>query len=79
MLKASFFDRINLMKIWDYKLSKKWKPRDDAGWIWYLERKINYGDWQGLNPKVIKKYFRKLHLDPGKRLMLNAYFKKYAK
>ena len=72
-------DDILGMKLWDYKLPKNWQPRTEAALVWYLERKINYGDWQGLNPKVIKKYFRKLHLDPGKRLMLNAYFKKYAK
>ncbi len=65
------------MKIWDYKLGKNWEPKSDEAWIWYLERKINYDDWQGLSAKMIKKYFKKLHLDPGKRLMLEDYFKYY--
>lgn len=62
------------MKVWDYKVPKNWKPKTDEGWIWYLERKINYGDFKGLNPRVIKKYFRKLKLDPGKRIMFEHFF-----
>jgi hypothetical protein len=65
------------MKLWDYKIPKNWKPKTDEAWIWYLERKINYGDFKGLQPKVIKKYFRKLRLDEGKRLMFENYFKQY--
>lgn len=65
------------MKVWDYQLPKNWKPKTEGEWIWYLERKINYGDWKGLEPKTIKKYFRKLHLDQGKRLMLKNYFQRY--
>lgn len=62
------------MKVWDYNLPKNWKPKTTEGWIWFLERKINYGDFKGLNPRVIKKYFRKLKLDPGKRMMFKHYF-----
>lgn len=65
------------MRLWDYDIPKNWKPKDDAGWTWYLERKINYGDWKGLDPACIKRYFKKLRIDPGRRLMLNAYFKQY--
>ncbi len=63
------------MKVWDYNIPKDWKPTTDEEWIWYLERTINYGDFKGLDPLVIKKYFPKLHLDEGKRLMLECYFK----
>lgn len=67
------------MKLWDYNLPKNWKPKTERQWLWYLERKINYDDWKGLRKKIIKKYFRKLkkRLDPGKRKMLEIYFKKY--
>lgn len=65
------------MKVWDYNLPKNWRPPNDEAWIWYLERKINYDDWQGLKLDVIKKFWRKLHLDPGKKLMLKNYFDLY--
>jgi hypothetical protein len=67
------------MKVWDYDLPKNWKPKTENQWLWYLERKINYGDWRGLKKEIVKKYFRKLkkRLDPGKRMMLEFFFKKY--
>lgn len=65
------------MKLWDYKLVKNWRPKTKRAWIWYLERKINYDDWRGLNPAIIKKYFRELKLDLGKKMMLKSYFSKY--
>ena len=65
------------MYIWDYNLPKKWRPKIKRQWLWYLERKINYDDWKGLNKKIIKKYFPflKKRLDPGKREMLKNYLK----
>lgn len=65
------------MQAWDYKIKTGWKPRTDREWIWYLERKINYDDWRGLDPEIIRRYRRKLKLDTGKKLMLEAYFNKY--
>lgn len=67
------------MKLWDYNLPKNWKPKNEKQWLWYLERKINYDDWRGLKKEIIKKYFQKLkrRLDPGKRAMIEVYFKKY--
>ncbi len=67
------------MKLWDYKLKKGWKPQNDFEWCWYLERKINYDDWRGLKRVDIQKYYKQLNLDPGKKLMITAYFKKYDK
>ena len=65
------------MKLWDYKIPKNWQPPNDEAWIWYLERKINYGDWAGLKPAKIKKYWGKLKLDPGKKIMTQNYFDLY--
>ncbi|TSC95076.1 MAG: Uncharacterized protein CEN87_88 [Parcubacteria group bacterium Licking1014_1] len=61
---------------WDYNLKKNWKPKTDRQWLWYLERKINYDDYKGLERKMIKKYFFQLEkrLDPGKRAMFKYYF-----
>ncbi len=71
---------INKQYVWDYDLPKNWKPETKNEWLWVLERKINHNDWKGLNMGIIKKYFPALkkRLDPGKRMMLEFYFKKYA-
>lgn len=68
-----------MLYCWDYNIDKHWRPKTDAEWIWFLERKINYDDWAGLYAKDIIKYFQKLKLDPGKKLLLKAYFKYYGK
>jgi len=59
-------------------LPKGWKSKTKRQWLWYLERKINYDDWQGLKERTIRKYFPflKKRLDPGKREMLKNYFKR---
>lgn len=71
---------INKKYLWDYELPKNWTPQTKTQWLWFLERKINYGDWRGLKAEIIKKYLPQLkkRLDPGKRMMLELYFKKYA-
>ena len=87
MLYVYGFVNIRVMKtlkpkyVWDYDLPKNWVPKTKEEWLWLLERKINYDDWEGLEAKIIKKYFHdlKTHLDPGKRMMLELYFKKYAR
>ncbi len=68
-----------IMYIWDYNLPKGWRPKNEKQWLWYLERKINYDDWQGLKLEIIKKFFPKLkkRLDPGKREMLENYLKRH--
>lgn len=62
---------------WDYKLKEGWKPATEGEWLWYLERKINHDDWDGLKKVWIKEHFPKLkgRLDPGKRIMLENYLK----
>lgn len=67
------------MKLWDYKLSKGWQPKTRHEWLWYLERKINYDDWKGLEGWMLKKYAPSLKLDPGKRLLVRAYVDRYGK
>lgn len=67
------------MFIWDYDLHKNWKPQTRKSWEWYLVRKINYGDFDGLKKETVRKYFTaiKQQLDPGKRLMLENFLKKW--
>jgi hypothetical protein len=67
------------LKVWDYKLDKNWRPKNDFEWQWYLIRKISYGDFKGLKAILIKKYWRKIkkYLTPGKRLLFENFFKYY--
>jgi septin family protein len=69
------------LKVWDYKLHKNWRPKNDFEWQWYLIRKINYGDFKGLKAALIKKYWQKIkkYLTPGKRLLFENFFKYYGK
>lgn len=64
-----------MIKVWDYKIPKGWKPKDDAGWIWYLEKMIMTGNLKGLPAEKVKKYLPRLHLDEGNRLLFTHYFK----
>lgn len=65
------------MFIWDYQLPPSWQPATKEEWEWYLVRKINYGDFDGLKKKTVRKYFAAIQqqLDPGKRLMLENFLK----
>lgn len=68
------------MWIWDYKIPKDWQPKTDQEWEWFLVRKINYDDFKKLNKETVKKYFPRVKrlLDPGKRAMLENFFKNEA-
>ena len=68
------------MNVWDYNLSKNWRPKTERQWLWYLERKINYDDWKGLKIEILRKFFPKLkgRLGPGKREMLRHFLEKNA-
>lgn len=65
------------MKLWDYHLPEHWQPHTDTAWLWYLARKINYDDLEGLDPAMIQEYLPVLRIDPGRRLLLEAYFSRY--
>ena len=64
------------MQVWDYDIPANWQPATDQEWEWFLVRKINYDDFDGLKKETIKKHFPKIkkHLDPGKRAMLEYFF-----
>lgn len=64
------------MWIWDYDIPQNWAPKTDREWEWFLVRKINYDEFQGLKKNIVKKYFPNIQrfLDPGKRAMLENFF-----
>lgn len=60
---------------WDYDLPDDWQPATDDEWAWYLVRKLNYEDLDGITPEILARYFPNLdkELDPGKRILLEYY------
>lgn len=62
-----------MIKVWDYKIPKNWKPKDDAGWIWYLEKMIMTGNLTHVPKRMVKKYWERLRLDEGNRLLFGHY------
>jgi hypothetical protein len=50
---------------------KKFKSNESAYTIWRLEQLINFGlNNEKLNPALVKKYWRRLRLDPQRRKFL---------
>lgn len=66
-----------MKNVWDYNLPKNFKPKNNYEWEWYLVRKINYGDFEGLKKSIVKRFFPviKKRLDPGKRAMLDYFLR----
>ena len=64
---------------WDYNIPKDWQPTTDYEWRWFLERKINYDDFTGLDMAKVRELIDEIKIDEGKKLMIKAYFKYYGK
>lgn len=62
--------------IWDYDL-KSLDLSKPAVLLWYLKRKIEYGDWEVLDRKTLKKYLPKLKINPYLKQILESFLKKY--
>lgn len=67
--------KVNSKYIWDYDI-KNLDLTDPKVLIWYLERKITYGDWESLDKKTLKKYLPELNINPYLKQILNNFFKK---
>lgn len=63
--------------IWDYDV-KNLDLSNPRVLIWYLERKIEYGDWEVLDRKTLKKYLSRLNINPYLKQILRDFLKKYA-
>ena len=62
---------------WDYNLKKAdfKKPKVK---IWYLNRKLKFGDLAGIRKLDLKKYISKLDIDTSLKELLKNYLRKYA-
>ena len=59
--------------IWDYQIRRK-DLENPKVLRWYLERKINFGDWTGIKEKDLKNNLSKLAIEPEIKKILEKYF-----
>lgn len=58
--------------IWDYDV-KNLDLSNPRVLVWYLQRKIEYGDWEVIDKKTLKKYLPKLKINPYLKNILRKY------
>ena len=63
--------------IWDYDIKNLDLSKPEV-LLWYLKRKVEYGDWEVLDRKTLKKHLPKLKIDPYLKKILQNFLKKYA-
>lgn len=64
--------KLNKKYIWDYEIKDLDLSQPEV-LIWYLERKIQYGDWESIDKKTLKKYLPKLKLEPYLKQILKSF------
>jgi len=64
--------------IWDYDV-KKMDLSNPKVKIWYLNRKLRFGDLLGLTKTDLKKYLPKLDINPSLKELLSNYLKTCAR
>lgn len=62
---------------WDYDLSRM-NLKNPKVKLWYLNRKLQFGDLSGLKKNDLKKYLPKLDISASLKELLKNYLKKYA-
>jgi len=68
-------EKISRKIIWDYDFRKMNLKKPEVK-IWYLNRKLQFGDLFGLKRKDLKKYLPKLDINPSLRELLQNYLKR---
>lgn len=62
---------------WDYDLEKA-DLKNPKVKIWFLNRKLKFGDLRGLKKADLKKHFHKLDINVSLKELLQNYLAKYA-
>jgi len=57
---------------WDYDLNKM-DLSNPKIMIWYLSRKLRFGDLSGITKPILKKYLPKLDISPSLRKLFKNY------
>ena len=63
--------------IWDYDVGNLDLSNPEV-LLWYLKRKVEYGDWEALDRNTLKKYLAKLEINHNLKEILQTFLKKYA-
>jgi len=63
---------------WDYDV-RKMNLNDPKVKIWYLNRKLRFGDFLGLSRSDLKKYLPKLDISSSLKELLRNYLKTLAR
>jgi len=61
---------------WDYDV-RKMDLSNPKVKIWYLNRKLQFGDLSGLNRIDLRKYLPKLNINPSLKELLRNYLKSH--
>jgi hypothetical protein len=64
--------RLSKKYIWDYDI-KNLDLSKKKTLLWYLQRKIEYGDWESIDKKTLKKYLKEIKIDPILREILKSF------
>ena len=67
----------NRVVFWDYDL-KKANLKNPRILLWYLNRKLRFGDLSGIEKRDLKKLLSKLQINSSLKELLRNYLAKYA-
>lgn len=67
---------LNKKYIWDYNVRSLDLKKPEV-LLWYLQRKVEYGDWESIDIQTLKKYLPKLKIDPFLKKILQGFVRKY--
>lgn len=63
------------ISIWDYTINEK-DLKDPKVLLWYLERKAQMADWDGINKKLLIENLNKLNISLYRKKAIKLYFGK---
>lgn len=69
--------KLNKKYIWDYDVGEM-DLSNPKTLLWYLQRKVEHGDWETLDRKTLKKYLPKLKISRPLKQILGNFLKEYA-
>lgn len=75
-LKGPFQMKLTKNYIWEYDVKKLDLSQSEV-LIWYLQRKVEHGDWEAIDRKTLKKYLPKLKINPYLKEILRNFLKKH--
>lgn len=70
-------NKINKKIFWDYDVDKMDLSNPKVK-IWYLNRRLQFGDFSGLKRADLKKYLSKLNINPSLKELIQNYLKQSA-